>query len=35
MAVLLITSAAVGANTQPRLVFDVASVKRCDPSIGV
>lgn len=35
LAVLLIASSGVFARTQPRLVFDVASVKPCDPSIGV
>ena len=35
LAVLLMASAAIRATTQTRLVFDVASVKPCDPSIGV
>ena len=35
LAVLLVLAAGAFAQTQPRLVFDVASVKPCDPSIGV
>lgn len=35
LTVLLIACAGVFAHTQPRHVFDVASVKPCDPSIGV